>query len=135
MRLLSLFLTISILATSCTHRYRVDPIAKLAYEQSTSHEDTLTCKFHSCTECLDLYIEKGKLTVPTELKRTLCNDSTRDIKICGNFPLDLLDMTSFNFKPGILFQITGKVVSLDTNNGKGEVPLFYVSTWKRLEEN
>lgn len=128
----SLF-AMGILLTSCTHRYRIDPVAKLVYERSTYREDTLICKVQSCTECLDLYIVKGKLTVPQALIRTFCNDSTRDFKVCGNFPLDLIDMTAFNFKPDVLYQITGKIVSLDKDNGIGEVPLFYVNTWKILE--
>ncbi len=128
MRLLILFLFV--IMTSCTHWYRNDQSLKQKYEHSTTHEDTLVCQHHECTECLDLYIKSGKLTVPSEFKRQVCNDSSCDIMVCGNFPLDLIDMTAINFKSGEVFQITGKVISLDSINGKSEVPLFYVSTWR-----
>lgn len=129
---ISILLSTLCILTSCTHRYKIDPIFKATYEKILRQDDTLICQFQSCTDCLDLYILKGAITVPQELSRPHCNDGTRDIKVCGNFPMDLIDITSFNFRSDIKFRITGKVVSIDKDNAIGEVPLFYVSTWKKL---
>ncbi|MBP6456791.1 MAG: hypothetical protein KA275_08685 [Chitinophagaceae bacterium] len=81
----------------------------------------------SCTECLDAYIEKGKVFVPLDLKQfygdTLIN---RDVILVGNFPLDLLDINK-------KFEIQGKLILNDKNNLTwSNAPIFYVINWKKI---
>jgi hypothetical protein len=118
---------------SCGHKYiknseLINEFEKRYYQRP----DTLITVFSSCTECLDQFILQGKLTTPNDLKATLSNPQYYDIKVCGNFPFEYIDVGSINYDPGLAFKIVGKVIKADTNNAIGAVPLFYVSNWTKF---
>jgi hypothetical protein len=125
-------LTILILV-SCRHGYENTSKQKELFRARQSEpQDTLICKFTSCTECLDLYCLQGLLTLPTDIKEQLSDTLTRDIKVCGNFPKDLINMKSWNYDSKLAFKIIGKTILADPENAKGKVPLFYVTEWAKF---
>jgi hypothetical protein len=118
---------------SCKHNYDNTSELKEEYKKISNQKcDTLVVRFMSCTECLDLYIDSRKLTIPNKFKSYPISEFT-DLNICGNFPKDLIDMTSLNYNPELKFTIIGKVIKLDSSNGIGLVPIFYVEKWKKEE--
>lgn len=86
-----------------------------------------------CTECSDLYIVEGTCSISPELKGVLAGSNMKDIKVCGNFPVDFLDVTAVDFKPGAQYKITGKVIMADTFNAIGAIPVFYTEHWSKLK--
>ncbi len=122
----------SIFATiSCNHEYNNSISLKNEYQKLSREKlDPLTTIFMSCTECLDLYIESGKLTIQDKFKNYPISEFT-DLKICGNFPMDFIDINSFNYQSDTKFIITGKIIRLDSTNAIGLVPVFYIEKWKK----
>jgi hypothetical protein len=123
----------SLLFVSCGHKYENTAKQKELYKAKQSQlTDTLICKFTSSTGSLDLFFLQGQLSLPTDIKLQLSDTLTRDIKVCGNFPKDLIDMTSWNYNPKLAFKIVGKTILADTENAVGKVPLFYVTEWTKF---
>lgn len=117
----------------CGHDYENTTQQKELFKARISQPtDTLICVFTSSTGSLDLYFLQGQLSIPTDIKIQLSDTLTRDIKICGNFPKDLINMTSWNYDPNLAFKIVGKIISADTENAVGKVPLFYVTEWTKF---
>ncbi len=81
----------------------------------------------SCTECKDLFIHQGTLTVPVNSEFA----GARDIYITGDFPIKLIDMSSFSYDPFLTFKIIGRVV-LDSAALSGAAPLFHVDSWEKF---
>lgn len=132
MRNLFLILTTFILV-SCGHDYENTTKQKELFSARQSEPtDTLICVFTSSTGSLDLYYLQGRLLLPTDIKTQLSDTLTRDIKVCGNFPKDLIDMTSWNYDPNLAFKIIGKTILADPDNAVGKVPLFYVTEWTKF---
>ena len=132
MRNILLILT-TLLLVSCGHKYENTAKQKELYKARQSQPtDTLICKFTSSTGILDLYYLQGQLSLPTDIKLQLSDTLTRDIKVCGNFPKDLIDMTNWNYDPNLTFKIVGKTISADTENAVGKVPLFFVTEWTKF---
>lgn len=135
-----ILLLASLLFASCVHNYENTSQQKEVFNKRRNEPfDTLICSFASCTECLDLFIIQGKLTLPIDIKKRLqdthkllSDTFLSDIKVCGNFPKDLIDMTSLNFDSNLAFKIVGKTILVDTNNAIGGVPLFYVTEWTKF---
>lgn len=135
MRNLLLILT-SLILVSCGHDYENSAEQKGLFKAREDQTfDTLVCIFTSSTGSLDLYYLQGKLTLPIDIKSQLSDTSSRDIKVCGNFPKDLINMTSWNYDPNMAFKIIGKVILADTDNAVGKVPLFYVTEWTKFYYN
>jgi hypothetical protein len=103
---------------------------KRAHQKS----DTLFASHQECTGCLDLTIDKGELSIPADLALSQQLRAHPDILVCGQFPFDIIDPTSFNHAPGLTFKIVGKVIKADTNNGVGTIPLFYVESWEAVKQ-
>jgi len=68
------------------------------------------------------------LTIPFDIAKDLKMISEKDIKVCGNFPIDLINIGEADLK----FKIIGKIIKTDTNNAIGSVPLFYVEHWEKF---
>ena len=131
MKILLLLLVPCFLLTSCMHEYRnSDSLEKRYSELKDLPNDTLITVFQSCTECLDLVVVEGEVSLSEGLRHSF-KTPVRDMKVCGNFPLDVIDMSSFNFKSGQHFKIMGKVIGIDSTNAIGKAPLFYVEQWSR----
>lgn len=135
-----IYIIFTITLISCDyHDYDNTSELKKEYKKISNQKcDTLVTRFMSCTGCLDLYVEKGNLTIPEKFKKyNIYNLS--DIKVCGNFPKDLIDMGSPNYTFNLKYTIIGKVIKLDSANGNGIVPVFYVEKWKKekykIDEN
>lgn len=121
------------LCVACGHTYDNSREFENEFKNRQQQKnDTLIVSHHECTECLDLYIDKGKLTIPSDIFKELKMLSDKDIKVCGHFPMDLIDPTTFNFDPNQKFKIIGKVIKADTANAIGTVPLFYVDNWTKF---
>ena len=132
MRNILLILT-TLLLFSCGHKYENTAKLKELYKARQSQPtDTLICKFTSSTVSLDLYYLQGQLSLPTDIKLQLSDTLTRDIKVCGNFPKDLIEMTNRNYDPNLTFKIVGKAILADTENAVGKVPLFFVTEWTKF---
>ena len=86
-----------------------------------------------CTECLDLVTIQGSLTIPNDLKGQFSRDTNYDFRVCGNFPFDLLGNSTLIDDIHSSFKIIGKIIKVDTNNGNGKVPLFYVYEWEKID--
>lgn len=133
MRKFLLILT-SIFLVSCRHDYENTAEQRELFKaRETQKFDTLICVFTSSTGSLDLYHLQGKLTFPTDIKLQLSDTLSRDIKVCGNFPKDLINMGSWNYDPNLAFKIIGKTILADTENDVGKVPLFYVTEWIKFK--
>ena len=118
---------------SCGHSYETSKELDNEFnKRADKKNDTLIVGHDECTECLELYISQGKLTIPNDIKLNLNFFSGKDLNVCGNFPKDLIDNSAFNFDPNLSFRIIGKVIKADTTNGIGSVPLFYVDSWKQF---
>jgi len=118
---------------SCGHKYETSKELEKEFEKRVNQKsDTLIVGHDECTECLDLYISQGKLTIPNDVKLNSSFFSDRDFNVCGKFPMDLIDNSTFNFDPYLSFKIIGKVIKADTTNGIGSVPLFYVDSWTKF---
>jgi len=119
---------------SCGHTYVNSTDLKAEFEKRKSQKsDTLIAVHDECTGCLDLTTIQGLLTIPDDLKGQLSSDTNFDFKVCGNFPFDLTDNTIFTDNTNLSFKIIGKVIQIDTNNGNGKVPLFYVDKWYKFQ--
>ena len=124
---------ITLLLVSCGHDYENTTEQKKLFKAREAQPlDTLICEFTSSTGSVDLYYLQGKLTLPTDIKFQLSDTLTRDIKVCGNFPKDLINMTSWNYDADIAYKIVGKTILADTENAVGKVPLFYVTEWTKF---
>ncbi len=89
---------------SCGHDYENTTKQKDLFKvRQTQKFDTLICEFVSNTGSLDLYCLQGLLTLPTDIKTQLSDTLSRDIKVCGNFPKDLINMSSFNYDSKLAF--------------------------------
>lgn len=131
MRSILLILT-SVLLVSCGHDYENTAEQKKLFKAREAQPfDTLICVFTSSTGSLDLYYLQGELTFPTDIKSQLSDTLTRDIKICGNFPKDLINMGSWNYNSELAFKVIGKTILADTIRAylKDRVPLFYVTEY------
>jgi len=118
---------------SCGHDYENTAKQKELFKaRQTQPLDTLICVFTLSTGSLDLYYLQGKLTLPSDIKYQLSDTSTRDIKVCGNFPKDLINMTSWNYDADLAYKIVGKTILADTEYVVGKVPLFYVTEWTKF---
>lgn len=120
--------------TGCSYRY--DKSVKFETEYSKrafQKSDTLVVKHSECTECSDLYIIDGKLTVPLDLTNLKEDSSLRDIKVCGNFPIDFCDVIDFDFDAGAEYKIIGKIILADTSNAIGSLSVFYTEYWSKLK--
>lgn len=118
---------------SCGHDYENTTKQKELYKARQNQPlDTLICVFTSSTGSLDLYYLQGQLTLPTDIKKQLSDTLTRDIKVCGKFPKDLINMKDWNYDPNLAFKIVGKTILADTENSTGKVPLFYVTEWTKF---
>jgi hypothetical protein len=123
----------TLLFVSCGHDYENTMEQKKLFEaRKTQPPDTLICEFTSSTGSLDLYYLQGNLTLPADIKFQLSDTLTRDIKVCGNFPKDLINMTSWNYDPDLAYKIVGKTILADKENAVGKVPLFYVTEWTKF---
>jgi hypothetical protein len=130
----NLLLLFTLLLVSCEHKY--EDTAKQqelfkAFEKQPL--DTLICVFKVNTGSQDLYILQGKLTLSSTVEQQLSDPSTKDIKVCGKFPNDLIDMASFDYDPNIIYKIIGKTISAEADDPIGKVPLFYVSEWDKFK--
>lgn len=118
---------------SCGHTYENSRELKTEFEKRKSQKtDTIIAVHDECTGCLDLTTIQGSLTIPKDLKGQFNLDTNYDFKVCGNFPFDLTDNSSFIDNTNLSFRIIGKVIQVDTNNGNGKVPLFYVDKWQKF---
>lgn len=122
------------LFVSCVHHYDTSKAFTTAFEKRTGQRaDTLVAMHDECTGCLDLVCIQGSLSIPSDVmidSNTTSNGKFFDV--CGHFPMELVDVTAFNFEPDCVFKISGKVIAADTSNGVGSVPLFYVDSWKKI---
>lgn len=126
--------TCSLVIFSCGYQYEHSPKYEAAYDKHRLQKsDTLTVIHSECTECSDLYIVEGTLSIPPGLKEAFSKSSLKDIKVCGNFPAAFLDVTAFDFKAGTQYKITGKVIMADTFNAIGAIPVFYTEHWSKLK--
>jgi hypothetical protein len=132
MRNIILILTI-LLLVSCGHDFENTAKQKELFKvRQIQPLDTLICVFTLSTGSLDLYYLQGELTLPTDIKFQISDPSTRDIKVCGNFPKDLINMTSWNYDADLAFKIVGKTILADTENSVEKIPLFYVTEWTKF---
>ena len=129
-----LFLTAILFScVSCGHTYENSRELKAEFKKRESQKsDTIIAVHEECTECLDLVTIQGSLTIPKDLKGQFSRDTNYDFRVCGNFPFDLTDNSSFVDNTNLSFRIIGKVIKVDTNNGNGKVPLFYVDQWEKF---
>lgn len=112
---------------SC-HEYENSVEQQRLFEKRKDQKlDTLVAIFVSSTGSLDLYYLQGSLTLPKDIKLQLSDTLTRDIKVCGNFPKELIDMSSWRYDPDLAFKVIGKTISADNH-----VPLFYVTQWTKF---
>jgi hypothetical protein len=129
----TILISIILFLVSCGNDYEDTPKQIALFKaRETQKFDTLICIATASTGSLDLYYLQGKLTLPSDIKQQLSDSLTRDIKVCGNFPKDLINMTSWNFDPELAFKIVGKTILADTENAVGKVPLFYVTKWTKF---
>jgi hypothetical protein len=118
-----------LLYVSCGHTYdNSKELTEAFKKRGNQKSDTLIVQSMACTECSDFYIYDGELTVPPDITHLRTRS---DIKVCGNFPIDLLDVSSINFDPDPSFKIIGKVIKVNTNGGSDKIPLFYVESWEK----
>lgn len=131
-----LLIVLTIFAFGSCHEYENSVEQQRLFEKRKDQKlDTLVAIFVSNTGSLDLYYLQGPLTLPKDVKMQLSDTLTRDIKVCGNFPKDLVDMTSWNYDPDFAYEVIGKTILADTNNAVGKVPLFYVTQWTKFYYN
>jgi hypothetical protein len=129
-----LLILIAFVCVNCGHDYENTASQRILFEKRKDQKsDTLIAVFTSSTGSLDLYYIQGSLTLPPDIKSQLSDPLPRDIKICGNFPKDLIDVTSWNYKPEVAFRVIGKTILADTGNAVGKVPLFYVTEWTKFD--
>lgn len=134
MKILFLPLIPCFLLASCMHEYRnSNSLEKRYSELKDLPNDTLVTVFQSCTECLDLVVVEGEVSLSDEFRYSF-KTPVRDIKVCGNFPLDVIDMSSFNFKSGQHFKIIGRVIGVDST-AMGKAPLFYVEQYLSISSS
>ncbi|MES2617308.1 MAG: hypothetical protein V4613_05485 [Bacteroidota bacterium] len=123
-----------LLLTSCGHRYDITVEQQKLFNQRQAQQlDTLIGYYTSSTGSLDLFILEGKLTFPEDIKKQLYDSLTSDIKVCGNFPKDLIDINTWNYDTDIAFKIVGKTIKADSINAIGKVPLFFVTEWTKFD--
>ncbi len=137
MRNILLILT-TLLLVACGHKYENTAKQKELYKAKQSQPtDTLICVFRSNTGSLDLFCLQGQLTLSADIKQQLTDTLTRDIKVCGNFPKDLINMGSLNYNPDLAFKVIGKTILADTISAylKDRVPLFYVTDYSKFYYN
>jgi hypothetical protein len=124
---------ITLFLVACGHDYENTAKQKELFKaRQTEPFDTLICVFTSSTGSLDLYYLQGQLTFPSDIKSQLSDTLTRDIKVCGNFPKEYIDMGSLSYDADLAFKIVGKTILADTDNAVGKVPLFYVTEWTKF---
>jgi len=126
-----LFFVIALSATSC-HKYDKSEVRLKEYnERTTERSYVIYINHDECTECLDGYILKGIVGVPNNLKIHLGDTlKTKDIVLAGNFPFEKIDNTSSFFRQDACFKIKGKIIGVDSSNGIGKAPVFYVEEWE-----
>lgn len=120
---------------SCGHEYENTAKQKELFKARQNQQtDTLICVFQSNTGSLDLFCLQGHLTFSSDIKQQLTDTLTRDIKVCGNFPKDLIKMGSLNYNPELAFKVIGKTILADTIRAylKDRVPLFYVTEYRKF---
>jgi hypothetical protein len=128
-----LAILITFFLVACGHDYENTTKQKELFKSRQNEPfDTLICVFTSSTGSLDLYYLQGQLTFPLDIKSQLSDTLTRDIKVCGNFPKEYIDMGSFSYDADLAFKIVGKTILADTDNAVGNVPLFYVTEWTKF---
>jgi hypothetical protein len=91
--------------------------------------DTLIVTHQECTECLDAYVVKGKITLPDNVDTSLIFRKL-DINLTGNSPFKNLKVGNPRFEGN--FEIVGKFNHIDTINPVGSVIAFKVISWKKL---
>jgi len=128
-----LFIILSILIFGSCHKYENSVEQRRLFEERKDQKlDTLVAIFVSNTGSLDLYYLQGQLTLPRDIKLQLPDTLTRDIKVCGNFPKELIDMSSWRYDPDLAYKVIGKTILADKDNAAGKVPLFYVTQWTKF---
>lgn len=119
---------------SCGYSYDMPDDYFKAYRSLTAQKsDTLKVTHTVCTECSDLYILEGQLTINSRIDSTRKYIATRDIKVCGQFPLDFIDMKRWRYEAGLKFTVIGKVIMIDTVNAIGPTPVFFVERWSKIK--
>lgn len=121
-----------LLITSC-HKYDNTKEQKDLFASKYAEPlDTLLGTYIKTTSEDNLEYFQGKLHISNDT--TIHSNDTKIIKVCGNFPKDLLDIKNPQNLLGVSFKIIGKVIKLeDTHSGK--VPVFYVKEWKKFYFN
>jgi hypothetical protein len=114
---------------SCTHEYNNSLELKTKYLQSSYPEQILVGEFTSSTGSQDLYITQGEVYYPKEIAPPLYEFIRNNINVCGMFPMELIEMGNISHNPNLVFEIQGKIIEY-----KGNIPLFYVTTWSSWEE-
>lgn len=119
---------------SCGYSYNTSSDYIRAYNL-IKHEksDTLKVTHTEFTECSDLYVLEGRLSVTAKNDSISTYNSHRDIKVCGQFPLDFIDVQSWKYQGGAKFTIIGKVIMIDTADGIGSIPVFFVEEWSKIK--
>ena len=118
--LLSLFLC------SCGHRYLLTKEIVQDYNKRTDQKtDTLIVARQECTGCSDYQIMQGKLTIPADVSNSSVPSPHENIKVCGNFPVDLVDH-------GFAYRLFGKMIKAEPGNNNSQIPLFYVDHSERF---
>lgn len=128
-----LLILILFIFVACGHRYENTAAQKALFIARQSEPfDTLIGVFTASTGSLDLEYIQGRLSLPYDIKRQLSDTLRTDIKVCGNFPKELIDMSGWHYNPRLAFKIIGKTILADTQNAVGTVPLFYVTNWTKF---
>ena len=125
----------TLLLASCGHEYENTAKQKELFKaRQTQPFDTLICVFQSNTGSLDLFCLQGQLSLPADIRQQLSDPLTRDIKVCGNFPKDLINMGSSNYNSELAFKVIGKTILADTIRTylKDRVPLFFVTEYTKF---
>jgi len=128
-----LLILLSFILLSCGHRYENTATQKALFKARQSEPfDTLIGVFTSSTGSLDLSLIQGQLSLPHDIKLQLYDTLSSDIKVCGNFPKELIDMSGWQYNPNLAYKIIGKTILADTQNAIGSVPLCYVTDWTKF---
>lgn len=128
-----LLILCSLYLVACGHRYNNTAAQKALFKARQSEPfDTLIGIFTSSTGSLDLQYIQGRLSLPQDIKLQLSDTLRTDIKVCGNFPKELIDMSGWHYNPKLAYKIISKIILADTQNAVGSVPLFYVTEWKKF---
>src|SRR5687767_4160211 len=118
---------------SCGHDYENTAEQKKLFDNRKGQKlDTLVAVHTVSTGSLDLFYLQGQLTLPTDIKSQLSKTFARDIKVCGNFPKDLINMRKWNYDADLAFKIVGKTILAKTEYELEKVPLFYVTEYRKF---